>query len=54
MTLGYIIITGPKHLGINFYYITLNGTQIGSVYFSLKEVEAAIESIKRGDPYPWK
>jgi hypothetical protein len=39
-----------KHTKNQFFYLTLNGSQIGGVMFSLREAQDKIESIKRGEP----
>jgi hypothetical protein len=35
--------------GNTFYYVTINGRQVGLVHFSKKEVLATIEKIKKGE-----
>lgn len=37
----------PKHIGPT-YFVTINGVQVGSIKFSLWEVERAIERLKAG------
>lgn len=37
----------PKHVGPT-YFVTLNGVQVGSIKFSLWELERAIDRLKAG------
>lgn len=37
--------------GMAFYYLTLNGCQFGTVFFSKSQCETVIERLKNGIPY---
>jgi len=45
MNLGFITYTYPR---MSFYYVTLNGTQIGRYYTSESAVKQAIKDIQKG------